>query len=100
MDFLDFFTLEFWKSLWTDTVEFISELPAWILSEILDALASLLESLNPPQFMDQSIGVVLGPTGPYIGYFLNQSGFAEAFAILGLGLAFRLTRKLVTLGQW
>lgn len=97
---MEFFTLEFWKGMWEDFVQFITELPAVILTEILDALASIFESLVPPSFMEQGIGAVLGPTAPYIGSFLTQSGFAQSFAILGVGLAFRLTRKLVTLGQW
>lgn len=97
---MEFFTLEFWKSLFNDILEFFTELPAWILQQALEALAGIIESINPPSFMDQSIGAALGPTMPYIGYLLNNSGFAQAFAILGLGFAFRLTRKLVTLGQW
>lgn len=97
---MDFFTLEFWKGMWDDFVEFITDLPAAVLESILGVIAGLIESLTPPDFMDQSLGDVLGPTMPYIGSFLAQSGFAEAFALLGAGLAFRLLRKLFTLGQW
>lgn len=97
---MDIFTLEFWKGLWVDFVEFLTDLPIKLLKLLLDALAGLLESLTPPEFMATSIGDVLGPVQPYIGYFVSQSGVGQAMGILAAGLAFRLARKLLTLGQW
>lgn len=98
---LDFFTIEFWKSLWDDFIEWMMDFPIWLLSVFLDAIASIIEAINPPSFMSGGgLSAALGPTSQYIGSFLVQSGFAEAFALLGVGLAFRLTRKVLTLGQW
>jgi|LSQX01.2.fsa_nt_gb hypothetical protein len=97
----DFFTIDFWKSLWDDFIEWMLDFPIWLLSVVLDAIATVIEAINPPSFMSGGgLSGALGPTAQYIGSFLAQSGFAEAFGILGIGLAFRLTRKLVTLGQW
>jgi hypothetical protein len=96
----DFFTLEFWRSLFDDFIQWFLDFPVWILHTILDAIASVFESINPPAFVAAGLDQVLGPTAPYIGFFLARSGFAEALALLGVGLAFRFTRKLLTLGQW
>lgn len=97
---MDIFTLEFWRGLWDDLTGFLLDLPLVILDSILGAIATLIEALPVPSFLNHSIGDVLAPTMPYIGYFMVESGIAQALSILAAGLAFRLTRKLITLGQW
>lgn len=97
---MEFFTLDFWKGVWTDFTEFMLQLPVTILKAILDAVAAIFEAIPVPDFLHQSLGDLLGPTMPYIGSFLAQAGISQAFTILGAGLAFRLLRKALTLGQW
>ncbi|MGR3611030.1 MAG: hypothetical protein ACU0BN_19545 [Sulfitobacter sp.] len=97
---MEIFTLEFWKGVWTDFTEFMLELPVLVLKGILDAVATIFESIPVPDFLNQSLGDALGPTMPYIGSFMAQAGLSQAFGILAAGLAFRLLRKALTLGQW
>lgn len=97
---MDMFTIDFWKGLWTDFVEFLVDLPVSIIKGILDAVAGIFESIPVPDFMNQSLGDALGPAMPYIGNFAAQAGLGQAFSILAAGLAFRLLRKALTLGQW
>lgn len=97
---MEFFTLEFWKGVWDDFAEFMLELPVLILKGILDAVAAIFESIPVPDFLNQSLGDALAPTMPYIGNFMAQAGLSQAFTILAAGLAFRLLRKALTLGQW
>lgn len=97
---MEILTLEFWKGLWDDFTSFISELPALLLKQVLDFIASLIEALDPPSFMQHSLGDSLSPTMNYIGFAVAQSGLSEAMGILAAGVAFRLLRKIATLGQW
>jgi hypothetical protein len=92
--------IEFVKGIWDDLVEFGEELPIKALKGMLDAMASVIETMNPPDFMDQPIGNSLGPVMEYIGYFMAQAGINEALALLTAGIMFRLSRKAVTLGRW
>lgn len=94
-------TLDFYKGIWDDFVEFLSDLPITILKGILDAVAGILELLPAPSFLSSGgLGDALGPAMPYIGYFLERSGFGEAVGLITLAVVFRLTRKAVTLGRW
>lgn len=97
---MEIFTLEFWKGVWDDFVDFLTELPALILKELLDFFATLIEALDPPSFLNQSLGDSLGPTMNYIGFAVAQSGLSEAMGLLGAAIGFRLLRKIATLGQW
>lgn len=92
--------IDFAKGIWDDLVQFLEDLPIKIFKGLLDAMAGVIESLDPPAFMDQPIGDSLGPVMEYIGYFMAQGGVNEAMAILTAAIMFRLTRKAVTLGRW
>lgn len=88
------------KGLWADFLEFMGDWFLLTLAKLLDAVAGLLESLTPPDFTYTSLSDTLGPAMPYIGSFLAQSGITEAFALLAAAFAFRVVRKIVTLGRW
>lgn len=93
--------LEFIKGVWDDIVEFAEDLPIKVIKGILDAVYYVLSLIPTPDFLSNfKIGSILGPVEPYIGYFLQMSGLGNALLIVASGVAFRLTRKLVTLGQW
>lgn len=90
-----------WVSgIWDDFVEFLHDLPVDIFESLLDGIASVLESIPVPDFIQGGLGQLLAGIDPSILYFINRSGFAEALSLLGAGFAFRMVRKLVTLGQW
>lgn len=94
-------TLDFYKSLWDDFVEYMDELPVKVLKGILDAIAGVLEGITPPDFLTQyQLGDVLAPVMPYIGYFLAQSGISVGMGLIVSALIFRVTRKILTFGWW
>lgn len=98
---MEFFTLEFWKGVWTDFTEFLTDLPIKTLDGILNAVADVLESIVPPDFMMQNqLGDVLAPAMPYIGYFLAQAGISQGLTLLVAAIAFRVMRKVLTFGLW
>ena len=81
-------------------IDFFVELPIKILDGVLDAIASIFNAIPVPDFLSNGLGVMINGIDPAVIYFLSKSGFVEALAILGVGISFRLTRKLFTLGQW
>lgn len=90
----------FLTQIYNDTTEFITDLPVSILAQITDSIASSVEAIAVPSFLVGGIGFYLSGIDPAVLYFLDMSGFDAGIALLGSGLAFRLLRKTVTLGQW
>lgn len=88
------------QGFFSDLVEFLTDLPKKILEAVLNAIAMVFESIPVPQFIDSGLQFLVNGVDPSILYFLQRSDFPEALAIIGAGFAFRLTRKLFTLGQW
>lgn len=94
-------TLDFYKGLWDDFVEYFDELPIKILKGVLDAVLSVMQSITPPDFLSShKLGDVLAPVMPYIGHFLAQAGISQGLALIASAVMFRVTRKLVTFGKW
>jgi len=97
---MEIFTLKFWEGLFTDFMEFITDIPLIILDSILTALISLLSVLPVPDGLEgKNVGQFIDGI-PYIPYFLDRSGFAECLALIGSGVAFLMARKVLTLFQW
>jgi len=60
-----------------------------------------IESIPVPDFLTQySLDGLLGSAGPTITWLIGTFRIGECLAIIGAGFAFRLLRKLLTLGQW
>lgn len=88
----------FFAQLWSDISEFFLDLFATILGLVLDLIVFILGLIPIPSFMEGFTPSDYIPDS--IGYFLDMSNFPEAMAIIGAGILFRLTRKLLTLGAW
>lgn len=89
------------SGLWSDLVEFLTDLPMIVLQGVLDAIATVIESIPVPEFLQTGgLFAVVGALPDSIQYLLMMSYFAQALSIVGLGFTFRMTRKLVTLFQW
>ncbi|MDH5829713.1 phage coat protein [Luteimonas sp. M1R5S18] len=87
--------------LWDDFVEFMGDLLISALEALCDFFASLIESIPVPDFITQySLDGLVSQLPPNVLWFLGVIRFPECIALLGLGVAFRLIRKLFTLGQW
>ena len=70
---------------------------AWFAELIFDLIAGVIESLPPPEFMDQSAASHL-PSD--VLYFLNVTGFHECLAVIAAGIIFYFLRRILTLGIW
>lgn len=90
----------FFTGLWTDFYNFISDLPATILESILNAVTSIFAAIPAPSFLTSGVSVLFQSMPSSVSYFLVQTGFFHGLTIFGVGVTFRLLRKLFTLGQW
>lgn len=101
------FIVSFWDQvvayitgIFDDITEYLSDLPILLLEEFLDAIYSLINSIPVPPLFTDGLNSVLSGLDPTILYTLSNTGFNQALGVLGVGLTFRLLRKLFTLGQW
>lgn len=73
----------------------------WVFDQVLGAVASVISAIPVPAFMQSGgLGGLFGAIPPEVAWFVGQLGLPQAAAMIGAGVMFRLTRKLVTLGQW
>lgn len=72
----------------------------WLLNALLSGIAAILGAIPAPFSEQYSLSNLFAGLDPSIAYFVGQFGIVECLALLGAGVAFRLLRKLVTLGQW
>lgn len=87
--------------IFVDFMNFILDLPLVILTGFLDGVIYLLNKLPVPEFLSQySLQTLFNSLPDTVLYFVGLFGIPQAIGILGLGVAFRLTRKALTLGQW
>ncbi|MYM53139.1 hypothetical protein [Pseudomonas aeruginosa] len=94
-------TAEFWKGIWDDFVEFMSDLPIKVLKGFLDGVLEVLKAVQSPEFLAQyKLSDVMGGASSDIGYFLYNSQIGTALAIIAAAVIFRIVRKAVTLGRW
>lgn len=66
----------------------------------LQAFATLIAAIPVPTFASSGLGPLLAAIPGDIWFFAGHFRIAECFAVLGVGAAFRLTRKFATLFQW
>ncbi len=88
------------KAVFAALADFIGDMFIAIVKALLGAILFLFQSLPAPSFLNGGMSGVTGMLPDYLVYFLTVTGFGQAMAILGTGVAFRLLRKVVTLGQW
>jgi hypothetical protein len=72
-----------------------------LLEAVLGLFATAIEAIGVPDWLsNNSIGGLLSNLPPGVLWFLDTMKIPEGLAIIGLGVVFRLVRKLLTLGQW
>lgn len=81
-------------------VDILKDFVVWVFDQVFGAIAALLEAIPVPEFLSSGLQPLFAPLGPELGWFISVFGIGEALLIVGSGVAFRLTRKLMTLGQW
>lgn len=104
MDWLTGFTdwiLSLVRQLWTDVIAFLTDLWIGIVQTILVSVADLIAGIPVPGFMETySLGGILSALPSDVLYFVGFLNLPEAFGLIGMGLAFRMVRKVITLFQW
>lgn len=92
---------EWIAGVFKDFMEFFLDLPSVIIDGILDGVIYVLSGIPVPDFVQSaSLQQVFNALGPDILYLVDFFGIHYGLAIVGTGVAFRLTRKALTLGQW
>lgn len=94
--------LGLFKKVFTGLVDFIHDGLLWLFWNCLDAIATALVAIPVPAFFSQGIdvGTLFSAFPPLALYIISKLHLGQAFAVLAAGIAFRLGRKLFTLGQW
>lgn len=89
------------QAIWDAFVEFIGDTLLNAVEMLLALFATLIEAIPMPEFVSQyGLGALLANLPPGVQWFLVQMKIPQGLAILAAGIAFRLLRKLITLGQW
>lgn len=70
------------------------------LDLVLDALAAVITAIPVPAFATSGLGPLLAAIPGDVWFFAGHFRLGECFAVLGVGAAFRLTRKVATFFQW
>lgn len=92
---------EWFKGVFLDFMEFFLDLPVVILEGFLDGVIYILVLIPVPGFLEgTTLQFLFNSLGPDILYFVDFFGLHYGLAVIGTGVAFRLTRKALTLGQW
>ncbi|MDS4071390.1 MAG: DUF2523 domain-containing protein [Candidatus Competibacter sp.] len=87
--------------IWQDILNFLNDFWVSIAKDVLDALASTIETIPVPHFLEayslQSIILMLPSE---LLYFVGLLHLGEGLALIGAAVTFRMGRKVVTLFQW
>jgi len=97
----EWLTLAFYKGLWEDFTEYWDDFPILVLKGVTEAVAGIIESIAPPDFLAQyRLADVMAPAMGDLGYFLAQAGISQALAMIATAVVFRVMRKFLTFGIW
>ena len=89
------------KGMFLDLLEFIIDFPLMVLHGILDGVIYVLSMIPVPDFMASGgLQSLFNALPSEVLYFVNFFGLHIGLGIIGGGVAFRLIRKRLTLGQW
>lgn len=89
------------QRIWDAVTEFFGDLIVASIEAVLDLFATIVEAIPVPDFIgNYSIGGLLSNVGSDLMWIMGAFRIGEGIALLGAGYAFRLMRKLLTLGQW
>lgn len=96
----DWFVVLF-QGLWNDGLEFLNDFWIGIIQQILSLIADVIVSIPVPSFLaNYSLGQLISLMPVDVLYFVSYLRLPEAFGVIGVGVSFRLTRKVLTLFQW
>ena len=89
------------KSLFLALWDLIADVFIAVFGWLLDIVAYIINHIPVPDFLSAySIQILFQPIHPTILYFAQFFNFPMCFGLISAGVAFRLTRKFLTLFQW
>ena len=88
------------KEVFDALMSFIKDVFLDVFELFMSGIVYIFSLIQPPDFLTSGIGVLFNSIHPDILYFLSMSGLDNGLAVYGSAIAFRLLRKLFTLGQW
>ena len=103
MEWISTFTawlLSLVKSVFTSLWDFVTDVFISLIDLILTAFVSLISAIPVPDFIQGGLQSSIDGLDGTVLYILAQVRLPEALALIGVGYAFRLVRKFVTLFQW
>lgn len=88
-------------ALWDAIETFFTDLILGTIERVLEVVAWVVNAIPMPDWLaNTSLCNLLSAAGPEVGYFLQTFRIAEGLGLIAAGYVFRLTRKLLTAGQW
>lgn len=88
-------------AVWNAFAAFVKDMLVALVEVVLDLGATVIEAIPVPDFVSEyAISSLLSNIGSDLMWFMGALRVGEGIALLGLGYAFRLVRKALTLGQW
>lgn len=89
------------RDVWDAFVTLLKDFLVWIVETVLNVVAWIIELIPVPDFLSGvSIASMLGSAGPSVAWAVSTFRIGECIALIAAAYAFRLLRKLLTLGQW
>lgn len=98
-EFLDSI-VNFFVMLFNEITQFFLDILIFFIEAFLNLFALIIEQIPVPDFAQGGMQSLFSGIDSSILYLLVMSGFFQGMAIYGLGVSFRLLRKIVTLFQW
>lgn len=89
------------QGLWNDNLEFLNDFWIGIAQQILSIVGDVIVSIPVPSFLgNYSLGQLVLMMPPDVLYFVSFLRLPEAFSVIGVGVSYRMSRKLITLFKW
>lgn len=89
------------KSVFVGLWDLVTDLFISLVEIVFTALAAAINSIPAPAFLTQySLTNLFAMLPDYVLYFVGAMNLGACFAVIGAGFAFRMARKIFTLGQW
>lgn len=89
------------KAVWDAFIAFMGDLVLTCVEAVCNFFATVIEAIPVPEWVTSySLNGMLSQAGQEIAWLVGTFKIGECLSIIGLGYAFRLLRKLFTLGQW
>ncbi|MDD4979600.1 MAG: hypothetical protein PHI29_13320 [Gallionella sp.] len=88
------------KQIFLAIIDLFKDIFLWIFDALLTGVAAVISVIPVPDFMAHGFTPLFSSLPAPLIYLLVQTGVPQAISVVGVGVIFRLTRKLLTLGQW